>query len=378
MSKTQKILLILIILVVLIAGGFALYYIFFKKAPVVIKGPGQQQGQVSAPQKNIEIVDSKLKKISAAPSVSPIATTDGKRVLYMEKTGGIFEADFDGANAKEIKGTLLPNLIKILWSADRNEFTAAYESPEGRILRYYNVATKKTALYDANIKWIAFSKTENKIAYHLTDELGGRNAVIVADPDGSRAKTALNTRLKDARLAWVGDKKIAVSTAPSGLAQNLLWMLNTDTGKIISILTNVNGLTSKWSATGDRFIFSQTAGDGKNLVLSASNENGTIIRKLDIQTLPEKCVFTQDEKNIVCAVPTTTPDIMWPDDYYKKLYDAREQIWKIDLSGGKKDLLYEFPENMKFDATDLVLSPDESALVFFNRKDEYVYGLKLR
>ena len=80
----------------------------------------------------------------------------------------------------------------------------------------------------------------------------------------------------------------------------------------------------------------------------------------------------------MCAVPKITPDILWPDDYYKKQYDAQEQIWKIDLASGKKDLLYEFAADKNFDVANLVLSQSEDYLVFTNRKDDYLYSLKLK
>ncbi|OGD31993.1 hypothetical protein A3C91_03695 [Candidatus Azambacteria bacterium RIFCSPHIGHO2_02_FULL_52_12] len=378
MSKTQKILLAAIVLLALTVAGFAVYYLYFKKTPTVIQGPGQQQGTTTLPQGNIEIIDSKLKKISATAAISPTTTADGKRVVYMGKSGGITELDFTGENAKETKFVALQNLFSVSWNKDRTEFAASYETSEGRQLRYYKTAATQTAPYALNIKRVAFSKTENKIAYHAVDASQNANAIFVANADGSNAKSVFSNRLQDARLAWIGAAKIAVSTAPSGLAQNLLWLLDTETQKITSVLSNINGLTFLWGPPGNRFIFSKTTPDGKNLTLYSANTNGADVKKLDFETLPEKCAFSDNGETLVCAVPKITPDILWPDDYYKKQYDAQEQIWKIDLASGKKDLLYEFAADKNFDVANLVLSQSEDYLVFTNRKDDYLYSLKLK
>ena len=379
MSKIQKILLSIIVIILLSAGGFALYYYYSKKAPTTVKGP-EQPGQITiSPQQSIEVIDSKLKKISKAEAVSPVAGADGKKLIYISKEGGVLELDFTGENVKETKSTFpLQNLFKVLWSRDRTAFAAVYANPDGRKISYYNIAAKQTASYDSSLSTLAFSKTDDRIAYHSVNDLLGTNAFFTANQDGGAAQQVLATRLRDARIEWLGNGKIAVSTAPSGLAQNMLWLLDVTTKKMSAVLSNMNGLTFLWNQKGDGVLFSQTGDNGKGLVLSATNQNGGEIKKLNVQTLPEKCAFSQDGMTAVCAAPKTAPDIIWPDDYYKGLYDAQEQIWKIHLETGKQDLLYEFARDNNFDVVSPVLSPDGMYLAFVNKKDGHLYSLKVK
>lgn len=379
MSKTQKILLSIIVIILLSAGGFALYYFYFKKAPTTVKGP-EQPGQITiSPQQSIEVIDSKLKKISRAEAVSPVASADGKKLVYISKEGGVLELDFTGENVKETKSTFpLQNLFKVLWSRDRTVFAAVYANPDGRKISYYNITAKQTASYDSSISALTFSKTDDRIAYHSVNDALGINAFFTANQDGSAAQHVLPTRLQDARIEWLGNGKLAVSTAPSGLAQNMLWLLDMTTKKMSAVLSNINGLTFLWSPKGDRVLFSQTGDNGKGLSLSATNQNGGEIKKLSVQTLPEKCVFSQDGVTAVCAAPKAAPDIVWPDDYYKGLYDTQEQVWNINLETGKQNLLYEFTRDKNFDIVSLVLSQDGTYLAFVNKKDGYLYSLKLK
>lgn len=372
----KRIILIALILLAITAAGIVIYYFFFKESENILQkltGTTQQptDGQ------HIVIEDTLLKRISMVPAVSPALNADGSRVLYAGKASGIFEVDFNGGNQKETVFTPLKNLHKIFWSKDRIEFAATYANPDGRKTFYYNTQTKQTSPYDAHIDSLAFSPTENKLAYHYQETGGGINNISLADPSGANAITVINTRLQEARISWITQNEIALSTAPSGLAPNLLWILNTSTQKLSTALTDVYGLTTLWPPSGERFLFSQTSQKGKALSLLVADKKGTSIKTLDIATLPEKCVFSKDEKSAVCAAPVVVPDIVWPDDYYKGVYVAQEQLWRINLGSNKKEALYAFP-NTEFDTTNLLLSPQEDILVFLNKKDGFLYSVKIK
>ncbi len=371
----KRIILILLALVILGIIAFALYYFFYKKPADTAQQPGTTQQPTDG--QHIVIEAEGPKKISDVVVVSPIASADGARVLYAGKTNGIFEVDFDGGNQKETLFTPLKNLYKIFWSKDRNEFAAVYANSDGRKIFYYNTQTKQTSPYDIHIDSLSFSPAENKLAYHYQETGGGINNISLADPNGANASTVINTRLQETRIVWITQNEVALSTAPSGLAPNLLWVLNVGSQKLSTALTDVYGLTTLWSPSGDRFLFSQTSQKGKALSLSVADKKSISVKKLDITTLPEKCVFAKDQKSAVCAAPVIMPDIVWPDDYYKNLYAAQEQLWRINLESGKKEKLYEFP-SAEFDATNLLLSPQEDLLVFLNKKDGFLYGVRIK
>ena len=375
--KKKKIIALFFIIIALIAAGLAVYYFFFKKPTTTVQEPPAGTEQPAPAGENVVAIDERLTRISAGVAVSPTITQDGTRVLYAGKTSGIFEVDFNGGNQKETVFTPLKNLHKIMWTKDRNEFAAVYANPDGKKTFYYNTQTKQTSPYDTHIDSLAFSPSENKLAYHYQETGGGINNVSLADPNGSNASTVINTRLQEARITWITQREVALSTAPSGLAPNVLWTLNVATQKLSTVLTDMYGLTALWSPSGERFLFSQTSQKGKGLSLSVTDKRGSSVKKLDLTTLPEKCVFTKDQKSAVCAAPSTMLDIVWPDDYYKNLYSAEEQLWSINLESGKKEMLYGLPGD-GFDATNLLLSPQEDVVVFLNKKDGFLYSVKLK
>ncbi|HEY4519276.1 MAG TPA: hypothetical protein VJK01_02880, partial [Candidatus Paceibacterota bacterium] len=369
MTNKRKILIVLLVILALALAGFAVYYVYFRKTPgeTTTETPGA--GKPPA-QTGVRAMDDKLKKISSVIAVSPIASADGQKILYAGKKGNLYETDFDGGNQKETNLVVLQNLIKTLWSPAREEFATIYANADGRKIFYNNAKTKKTSPYDAGIKSLAFSKSENKIAYYLSNDLQNTNAVFIADADGTNARAVFNTRVKDIRVEWVSSNQIAISTAPSGLVPNVLWVLNIDTQKLLPVMSQVYGFTMRWSPSGGRFLFSQTDAKGANLTLFSSNQTGTEVKNLGLATLPEKCAFSAKDENIVfCSAPASAPDIVWPDDYYKQIYSASEQIWSINLSTGKKDMVYDFDETLASDAADLIVSPGADRLIFLNKKD---------
>jgi len=378
MTNKRKILIVLLVILALALAGFAVYYVYFRKTPgeTTTETPGA--GKPPA-QTGVRAMDDKLKKISSVIAVSPIASADGQKILYAGKKGNLYETDFDGGNQKETNLVVLQNLIKTLWSPAREEFATIYANADGRKIFYNNAKTKKTSPYDAGIKSLAFSKSENKIAYYLSNDLQNTNAVFIADADGTNARAVFNTRVKDIRVEWVSSNQIAISTAPSGLVPNVLWVLNIDTQKLLPVMSQVYGFTMRWSPSGGRFLFSQTDAKGANLTLFSSNQTGTEVKNLGLATLPEKCAFSAKDENIVfCSAPASAPDIVWPDDYYKQIYSASEQIWSINLSTGKKDMVYDFDETLASDAADLIVSPGADRLIFLNKKDGAIYSLKLK
>lgn len=374
----RKKIIIALLVIALLLGGLSFYLIYFKKLPALPFGLGGPSVTEEIPVPGVEIAPGEqLIQLSKNGAISPVATADGSRITYLGKTGDIFESGFGGEDMKQTPFTPLQNLIKVLWAKDRTTFAAIYGGTGKRTLFYYDPVNKQVTPYQNTVTALAVSGLENKIAYQSSDNALGVPIIATADLDGKNAKTVLQARLRGIDLAWISQTDIAVSTIPSGLAPNMLWTLNTTSSKLSSVLSDIYGLTVKWAPSGERFLFSQTTTQGKNLTLSIAEKNGTGIKPISSATLPEKCTFAHDEKSIVCAIPQTMPNIVWPDDYYKKLYETPEQIWRISLVSGQKDLLYEFDTPL-FDASNLIFSSNEDRLVFVNRKDGELYSLILK
>ncbi len=373
----KKTIIFFIILIILIIGIIFAYY-FFAKDGKIIK---QKKNQVD---EKTEILTrphttKNLVQITDEAIVSPIINENKNLIKYITKNDGfLYSSTLDGKNKTKEPFITLSGLIKILWSPDQEKFINIYADSFGIKRFYYNLKEQSTTPLNKNINWLVYSKTQDKIAYHFQDPAQNTNTIAISNPDGSDSQSILNTRIKDIRLEWVNDDKIAITTAPSGLSENILYYTKISKPKLIKVLSDINGLTSLWSNDAKKILFSQTNQNGNNLRLFSVNENGLNIKDTGLKTLPEKCTFSKDNIHVFCAEPIKIPDnAIIPDDYYKKLFSVNDVLWKINLKTSKKELLYQFQEDIDFDLSDIKLLKNEKILFFINRNNGFLYRLEL-
>lgn len=368
----KKILIILIILLILVAGTLAVYNFFFKKeAPLAEKEEKTEETTKPSPA-------AKIKAISSEPILAPVV--DGQKIrYYLAESGNVFESNFDGSDLERISSNILQGLKYILWSSDKNKVIGIFEK-DGEIKKYfYDYQTKKSVLLNQNIQWLTWSPDSRQIAYQYYNPQTEDNFISLANPDGLEWQNIFKTRMKDLIIEWPTQNRVSVRTRPSGLAQSELYILNPSTSAFQKVLGGIYGLSALWSPAGEKILFSQTNNDGRNLKLKTAGQNGQILKELDILTLPEKCVWGQDERFIFCAAPRTLPSqVVLPDDYYKGAFSTIDDFYKINTETNQKTLLIE-PEQTEgdYDAIQLLLSAQEDYLFFVNKKDGLLYSLKL-
>jgi hypothetical protein len=139
-------------------------------------------------------------------------------------------------------------------------------------------------------------------------------------------------------------------------------------------------LTAKWSPQGDKFIFTKTNEEGKNLYLRVALKDGSAEANINVSTFTDKCVWSQDNRTVFCAIPKNISGTeTLPDDYYKGNFISDDEFWKINLETAENTSLIEPWERTEetYDAIDLFLSPLEDYLFFVNKKDGLLYSIEL-
>ncbi len=179
-------------------------------------------------------------------------------------------------------------------------------------------------------------------------------------------------------MEWPAKEKISIRTQVSGLAQSLLYVIDSATGDFNKILSDLYGLNIKWSPKADKILYSTTDSRGRNPKLILSDDKGANSKDLKLTGLADKCVWAKDDRTIFCALPQEiSQNAVWPDDYYKGLVILEDDIYKINLETGDKIKIIGSSSQFGFDAQDLFLSPKEDYLFFVNRGDGLLYSLKL-
>lgn len=336
---------------------------------------GQGSGQIN-PQPTL-----KIKAISQEAVYSPTITSDKKQVIYyLRSSGNIWKSDFDGANLSQVSSIFLENLIKALWSPDKSKEITIFEDGLGNVSKYfYDHTTNKSLPLNKYMNYVVWSPDSKKIAYQYQNDFTSENTISLANPDGSNYSIILKTRMKDLNLNWPKGSEIYLQEKPSGLVPSSLYSLNSLSKTFGEVLSNINGLSVKWSADGSKILYSQTTTNGKGISLFVANRNGSNPKSLSIATMAEKCAWAQDLRYIFCAIPKNIAEAkVLPDDFYKGTFLADDDFFKINIDTGEKTKILEDSQMTEiYDADDLFLSPDESYLFFINKSNGLLYSIKL-
>ena len=388
-TNLKKILIILVIVLILALVVFLVYNFFFKKPAEEAGGPGGlPAGQGGAPpagggggETTTSSPELKIKSLSTERILAPTLSADKTKVIYYSaENGNVWQVSFDGSDTTRISSAVLNNLVKIIWSPDKTKVVSIYQDTAENITKnIYDYKTGKVSPLGYYVQEIAWSPTGDKIAYQYTNDTTNENNISTANADGTKWQNVFQTRMKNITLDWVGSE-ISFYEKPSGIAPSSLFLLNPLTKNLTKVLSDIYGLSVKWSPQKDRVLYSKTASNGKNISLYVAKKDGSNEINTAISTVIEKCVWSQDNRTIFCAIPKNINEAaILPDDFYKGSFTADDEFWKINLDTDEKTALLQSWErdNEIYDAVDLFLSPLEDYLFFVNKKDGLLYSIKL-
>ncbi|MBI4919809.1 hypothetical protein HY838_00705 [Candidatus Azambacteria bacterium] len=365
MSK-KTLYIILVILASLAIIGGVVWYLFFKSAkPVTTPGAGfAAPGQEAA---------AGWKPISDDPVVS--ARWSGDEILFYDFSGQLWQ--FKTGDAKPIltDQTAIENPAEIIWSLNgKNMVKAGSEQFDSRYV-FNDFAKKISANLTANIKSAAFSPDGAKMVYHISGN-SNINSLYTSNPDGKKQKSLITSfKLRDIKLSWPKNNTISLTSKPSGLITGNAWTLNTVNLVLAKIIGDLRGLETLWAPNGDSFIYSYADESGRNPSLAVYKKGVSRIIE-NTSTLIDKCAWAGDSINIYCAVPQSWPysAVLLPDDYYKKVFSTVDDLIKINVETGEKNIIYQAIG----DISDLNISSDGGSLIFLSRNSGLLYQLNLK
>lgn len=412
MSK-KTVFIFIIFLILLIAGVFV-YYLFFTKdnngtTPAqALKisdffpfGQNQEAVPMATTTPNIDtkpVFDPnapvpKLRKISTSPISGAIAIENSKGVIarYLEKaTGHIYEAElFSNIEPNRISNTTIPKIYEALWTNNGEGLIIRYINPDNNSDDIKNLYLKLDQISELNATStntkgsflpdnvdIALSPKQDRIfTLGNTGEIFNGN---ISQTDGTKGSNLFQSPFVEWLASWPEEGTITLTTKPSFQFDGLLYFVNTKTKTVTRILGGIAGLTTLTNNNG--FVLYNEPSPNSDLPLSVLNTKTNENTSLTTSTLPEKCIWSKLEKNILyCAVPKNQPTGNYPDDWYQGLISFNDYIEKIDIVSGNIDVISDLEKEsgIAIDATHLQLSPKEDYLIFTNKKDSSLWSLIL-
>jgi len=394
---SNRIFIILVLLGLILLSVFFIYYFFIREGapkettpevPIAkeqelspsptLPSPTDQQAQTESPTPSPSPLNQGEVKVASKNEASdPWLSPDGRSLKYLFKSDGtVYQINLQ-ENKEEALVSFTPNLIKILWSPNGYHLINIFDQGEGKINKYsYDSITKENITLDPNFKFIAWSPSSDKIAYHYFDPKTEEGFVSVANADGKNWENLAPLLLKDLIVEWPSKNKISFyGSPPSNLTAVDLNIINPETTEPIQkILSSKYGLKTNWSPSGTRLLFSAAPsrnGRPKLFILNEALEE----KSLEIEGMADKCAWSKSENYIYCALPQNlTQDINLPQDWYSNKFLSQDLLFKIDINSGEKT---QITKGTTYDFSNLLASSDDSYLYFIGKESEFLYEVKL-
>lgn len=410
MNKNSKIIIGAIIVVILSAGFFA--FIMGRKPVAVVDQTGgsggfPDTGSISSKRSSSSSSERSFSSRNDDVSKNILTQLTGNAIsgatyfgtttaLYMERaTGNIYKINLDGTGKARLSNTTIPKIFETLWSYKSDKILARYfeDADQGNIELKIKTFTasigqilKATSTLGAELKGIALPPTVSEIAvspledkiFYLNETDNGLTEGIVADFNNKNQKKVFELPFGEFNASWPTKDNIALLAKPSYATEGFLYFLNSKTGALVRILSEINGLTAVVSPDGDKIVFS---GSGRNEIESkVYNIKSGSFSDLGFLTIADKCAWGKKNNKssgrmIYCAVPLGSIGSKQPDDWYKGKESFSDEIWSKNLSTGESKIIL---DSFGADIANISVSAEDGYLIFTNKNDGTLWSLNLR
>lgn len=428
MKKALKIILILIIIV---AVGFGMFWFFdrqqggtgsnfnianyfpFGESPEVTpvsneEGSGNETGSENGSgasgnetgTSTIPTFVPQLWQISENPQSGAVIykNSSGIFVRYLDKaTGNVFESNLSSVQRKRISNTTIPKVYETVWAADGNSLVLRYAADNSDLIRSLHaklVANRSTTTpeNEANLQELQGTFLPSNISqfarepgstgkekgFYLLPNTSGGTSGYTSNLDGSSPSRIFDSPLKEWLVEWPTKGTLAFTTKASAEVPGYIYFLNSASGSFRKILGNINGLTTLTKPDSLKVLYSESGENTFSLGIYTVKTGERVI--LSKKTLPEKCVWSvKNDSALFCAVPKTISSNNYPDAWYQGRVSFNDNIWMMNASTSQTELIIDPKEKqgVEIDAVNLILDAEEKYLIFTNKKDSQLWGLRL-
>jgi hypothetical protein len=196
-------------------------------------------------------------------------------------------------------------------------------------------------------------------------------------PSGSRNKI-IEFPFSDFIISAFSEKKILLTTRPSGVVAGFSYIYDISTGIRKKILSSILGLGVQISYDGSYALYSRGDTTSSKLYVYSTGQEVAFDTKLS--GLSDKCTWGDKNKAFYCGIPENLPENTYPDSWYKGLVQTSDTLYKIDTKGQPSEIINLTEKSgQKIDIYSLFFDTNEKNLFFINKYDAslWVYDFSI-
>lgn len=327
-------------------------------------------------------------------------------VRFVDKaTGNIFESSLHLLGLRRISNTTIPKVYEALWQSNGDALVLRYLGDDNETIKsvYGKLASStplsgenanesespaekslrelRTVFLPENITSISVNPSTGVFAY--VAEYPNKSAVFITDSFAGKLRQIFESEIRDFSVRLVNNTTSGLTSKPSAVADGQFYFLKTDSGRLERVMGGQRGLTAVANSAGTKIFYSES----KNNSFASGLFNPKTGEKTStpFTSLPDKCVWSNKNFYLYCAVPKSIPSGKYPDYWYQGRVSFDDTLWRIDAATGATEFLIDpaaivsasADNRMEIDAINLILDPNEEYLVFTNKKDSMLWGLKI-
>jgi len=347
---------------------------------------GGTQPAPGAPQAGLPQLGLKFGPVSDLSAVDYYAASDGS-ITFIQDDGEIKMVG--GGKTDSLSPAKIEDILYGSFSYDGKKIIAASGNPEAQDINLFD--TENNGWRQVSVRGTSFvwSPSDYRIAY-LAKEGSSYSAYSLDTKNKSSGPQKLfSLKMLDIYVLWPSPNTILVAQKPSALVAGTVLSYDIKKKTFAVLAADKFGAEVAWgNAAGEGLLFGGNV-NGQGGSLGLIDLTGVAVHGLNFLTLPTKCGFHGESKNVGvssgtktltqtsyfldCAVPRDQDALRGtplPDGYYQKSFFAADDILKISLADGTIYPVFD-DQNKYIDAYDLKYAGGK--IYFINRYDKKIY-----
>jgi len=315
-------------------------------------------------------------KTSTTPTLETSLYEVAPSVRYVERANGhIYKMLLDTKNKEKISNSTIPGIYDAIFDNTGKTIVYRYLSGDNVINSFMaTLGAPKGEFLPQGIYELSSSINKDKF-FSLTKNGDGASGSIESFGNTNR-ENVFTSPFTEWLSEWDGAGNIFLTTKPSYLFNGTMFTLNPLKKTLNKVLDKIPGLTTKINHAGSLVLYSASTNKGPTLGIFDIREHTT--KDLGILGLSEKCVWSDDDINIYCALPNTITGNQYPDSWYQGLVSFDDFFVKINTTNGNKITIANSIKEIPVDATSLFLDKEGDYLFFINKKDSTLWSLEVK